>query len=75
MQAVMDKLPIEKEILKIPKQWIVNLVYTVAGEPFAVWVRDKVKERNEAVALKKDLNINVDPEIAQAFQNSTAVSL
>ena len=64
---VMNKLPDEREILKCPKQWIINIVYTVAGEPFADWVRQKVKDRNEALALKKDLNINVDPAIAQAF--------
>jgi hypothetical protein len=37
------------------------------GEAFFNWVQEKVKERNEALAKKQDLMIEMDPEIAQAF--------
>ena len=35
----------------------------------------RVEARNERVALEKDINISVDPEIAKAFNMSTSVSL
>ena len=34
---------------------------------FNNWVQEKVKERNETLAKKQDLMIEMDPEIAQAF--------
>ena len=71
----MARLPCEKEIPKVPKQWLVNVIYTTVGEPFANWAKGRIMERNEAVTLEKDLNIQVDPEIARAFAASTAVSL
>ena len=64
IQSVLERLPADKEILKLPKQWVVNVVYTQAGDPFAAWVQQKVKDRNEEVATKKDINISVDPFIA-----------
>ena len=32
-------LPIEKEAEKLPRQYIANLIYTVVGNPFSVWVK------------------------------------
>ena len=66
--------PDKREIRKLPKQWIVNVASSVIGNAFDQWVYEKVKLRNEKVAIEKDLMINVDPEIARAFNSSTAVS-
>ena len=71
----MKRLPCEKEIIKLPKQYLTNVIYTIVGENFATWVRAKIEERNAKVSKDKDLMIAVDPAIAAAFQNSTAVSL
>ena len=71
----MSFLPIEKEIYRLPKQYLVNIVYTVVGETFAQWVRDRIEERNKKVAIEKDLMIKVDDKIAEVFFGSTAVSL
>ena len=40
---VMRALPIvRKEILKLPRSYIANLLYTIVGEPFATWIYAKV---------------------------------
>ena len=36
---VLDYLPDEREIRKIPKQWLINLVYSIVGDDFKIWVR------------------------------------
>jgi hypothetical protein len=68
-------LPVLKEIPKVPKQWLVNIVYSVVGDDFAIWVEDRISKRNEFVTVKKDLNISIDPVVLAAFQKSNAVSL
>ena len=67
-------LPIAKELKAINKQFIVNVAYSVIGEEFREWVKDLVHERNDDITKKKQLMINMDPEIAKAFSASTAVS-
>ena len=34
---------------------------------FTDWVSEKIEERNEEVREKKDINIELDPDIAVAF--------
>ena len=63
-------MPIEREIEKIPKQWIINVAYTVIGESFSAWAYDQIKVRNDKVKKEKDLNIAMDPKIADMFMNS-----
>ncbi len=67
-------MPIEKELLKIPKQWIVNIAYTLFGDSFSNWVFDQIEARNAKLAKEKNLMINIDPEIAAAWHSSTAVA-
>ena len=43
-------------------------------DEFVEWVTEQVNDRNEELVEKKDLNIEMDHEIYQAFQASTAVS-
>ena len=66
--------PIAKELLKLPRQWIINVAVTVVGEPFRAWVKEQISARNIKVATEKDLNISLDPEIAACFRASNAVS-
>jgi len=49
-------------------------VATVLGDVFTDWVSEKIEERNEEVRNKKDMNIELDPDIAAAFRASTSVS-
>ena len=70
----MNYMPIERELIKLPKQWIVNMAYTLIGDDFFNWMMMKVQERNQKVIKDRDLMITVDPEIMAAWQASTAVA-
>ena len=41
---------------------------------FSGWVRARIEERNEAVKIARNLDIEIDPEVAAAFRASTKVS-
>ena len=74
-QSVVDSLPdLEKETLKFPRQYIANVVHTRVGAGFSKWVDDQVKARHAKVVDTKNMAIELDPEIAEIFRNSTAVS-
>ena len=67
-------LPDGKELRKVPKQWVVNVMATVIGEPFIEWVKQQINDRNKALIMERKLGIELDEEIAAAFHASTAVS-
>ena len=67
-------LPDEKEIPKVPKQWLANVCHTVLKDTFKNWVKEQVAERNKKLAVDKGCMIELDPEIAEAFHASTKVS-
>ena len=67
-------LPIEREIKKLPKQFVVNVCYKIIGHPFEVWVRTRINERNAKLEEKRNQLIEVDPKIALIFNNSTFTS-
>ena len=64
-----------KERARLPKQWIVNLLSALTGGDFGEWVMTQINARNERVAIKADKFIEVDPDIAAAFNSATSVSL
>ena len=63
-----------KELRKLPKQWLVNVAWTIVQDPLGEWVKAQIEERNYKMAVEKNLMINMDPEVAQAFAHSSAVS-
>ena len=69
-----DYLPDGKEIHKVPKHWIGNVCYTVLKGVFTKWVKEQVQKRNDELLEDKGLIIEMDPEIAQAFEASTKTS-
>ena len=72
---VMECLPEEpKELRKMPRQYIANIVYTVVGKPFYDWVDERVRARNKKVTTEANMGIEMDPEIAAIFKASTSVS-
>ena len=40
---VLTFLPIEKEVMKLPKQFIVNVAYSIVGDKFAAWVKERIE--------------------------------
>ena len=73
-QHVGDWLPDMIEIPRLPKDFIANVAFTVLGKPFGDWVKGQIELRNYKITTEKQLNIDMDPELAAAFNASTAVS-
>jgi hypothetical protein len=71
---IMLYLPDEQEIHLLPRQWLANVIYTRYGQNFKDWVNHHIKVRHEKFATKRNLLIDMDPEIADALGKSTMVS-
>ena len=71
---VMRALPIRDEIDKLHRQYIANIIYTIAGKPFKEWIFAMTKVRYVKVIEKQDQAVYMDPECHAAFKKSTAVS-
>ena len=67
-------LPEDRDMHKVPRQWLINVTYTVLGTPFKAWVQGEIEKRNEELAKKQKLLIEMDPEIAKAFHGSVNIS-
>ena len=67
-------LPDPIELHKVSREWISNVIATVMKNIFTDWVKEKIEERNEEIKDKNDMNIELDPDVAEAFKNSTSVS-
>ena len=73
--TVSQCLPSEpREVLKLPRDYVANIIHTLVGEPFAQWVQAQVQARNAKIAAERDMMVDLDPEIATLFNSSTAVS-
>ena len=72
---VMKAFPLDQqEREKLPRDYIISVIYTLVGKPFSDWVDQLVEERHEGVADKRELYIEMDAEIAEIYQQSKAVS-
>ena len=67
----MIRLPVEKEIEKLPRDYIGDVICSVVGDPFIAWKEQRIAERNRKIAEKQDQFCGMDPDIAAAFRAST----
>ena len=67
-------MPDKQEIHKVSREWICNICASVLKTTFTDWIRVQIEKRNEELTEKKDLNIELDADVAAAFRASTAVS-
>jgi len=74
-KQVFDHLPVEKEVHKLSRSYLGNVIYTIVGEPFYNWVQIKINERHDKIKEKKEMMIDLDPAIAKIFQESSSVSV
>ena len=71
---VMQALPYTlRERVKLPRGYLANIIYTIVGDDFKVWVNRLVDIRHEQRRQQEDM-IHLDPEIAQIFNQSNAVA-
>ena len=73
-QHVFQYMPDAQEIHKVPKQWLCNIANSILKDQFSDWVKSQVELRNENVKSKKNMMIQMDPELAAAFAASSKVS-
>ena len=71
---VADYMPDGADLLRMPRQWLINVAFTVCGEGFERWINQQVQSRNTKVAESNKLMIHLDPEIHRAYMESTQVS-
>ena len=50
------------------------MIYTLVGDDFKRWVAEKIRTRNDKIASKNDMMLDLDPAIARAFMASSMVS-
>ena len=67
-------LPDDRDMGRLPRYFIMNLCYTIVGQPIKDWVSRGVHERNHQIAENRNLIINLDPAIATAFKQSVNIS-
>ena len=60
--------------MRLGKQFLVNLLYSIQGESFANFVNSVIEERNAKIAAERDMLIHLDPAVYEAFTGSTSVS-
>ena len=72
---VMMYFPSRKvELEKLPRQYIINIIYTKLGEKFRSWVQERVNNRHEKIKDEGDMYIELDPQIAEIYKTCKAVS-
>jgi hypothetical protein len=72
LQVYFPTLELERK--RLQKQWILNVAYSVVGDDFASWIKSGIEFRNQKMATEKNMLIEVDMDIYNAFHSSTSVS-
>lgn len=67
-------LPDQRDLHRLPRQYIVNVIYTIVGQPIKDYVSECIKKRNDEIAENRNLLIELDPQIAAAFKTSVNIS-
>ena len=62
------------DVDRLPRQYVINVIYTVCGEEFDRWINETIETRNNDILKQRDLAIEMDPEIAKIFHQSSSVS-
>ena len=71
---LMEYFPLTKELTKMSRKYICDVIYSIVGDEFEEWVNARVNLRHEKMAEKKDLMLSLDPEIARCYEASQALS-
>ena len=67
-------LPEGRDLPKLPRAYLCNLINSIIGNEFRSWVQKRINDRNEILADEGDNNIVLDKDIADIFNQSTYVS-
>ena len=61
-------LPDAKEHPQLPRQWLINVIFTVGGDDFGRWAQRMQDDRNNKMAQDNGLLIDIDPEIKRVLE-------
>lgn len=67
----MQDLPDERDIVNVPREYLIYVIYSVVGDQFGQWIDEFVLQRNEQIKLKNDQYIQLDPKIVKIFAQAT----
>ena len=67
-------MPDPRDMDYLPRQWVINVCYTLHKEKFKKWVRELCEDRNKLRTLKAKEAVALDPVIHKAFKVSTLVA-
>ena len=67
-------LPPPEDFEDVPRQWLINVIFTKAGERFSAWVKEERDARNAKMKAQGRGEMEMDPEIYAAFKASTLTS-
>ncbi len=42
-QIVWEYLPDERDLHRLPRQWVISVIFTVVGAPFEEWVSEQIQ--------------------------------
>jgi len=63
-----------KKILKLPRQFIINVLNSVKSMDFKIFVEERISERNARIIMEKQNFIEILPELKNAFMSSSYIS-
>jgi hypothetical protein len=58
---------VKHEILKLPREFIGNVIATIVGDPFYEWVDEQIQIRNAKFKEEHDQNLELDEEVEAVF--------
>ena len=54
-ENVMDAFPmVQREVMKLPRAYIANCIFTLTGVHFQTWINKQVNDRNAKITKEKD---------------------
>ncbi len=65
---------VEREVKRLPRDYITMVCNTKIGEPFREWVKAKQDQREEDIIAKQHQAVEMDPEIAAKIHASKSVA-
>jgi hypothetical protein len=67
-------LPEERDQHRLPRQWIVDILGSIVEKEFKAWVGAKIKDRNDALVKKGDLQVRIKASILAVLTDSSHLS-
>ena len=68
---VLEYLPAQKEMMALPREYLITVLHSILGEDFKKWVDQQIAQRDLASKINMNENISMDPEIAKIFMEAT----